>query len=352
MRTSIYKALITAIALVCGGNSLLLAQENGKSDNVTPGQVLDKLLERVKFTGYLQAGYAYDDEASVSTSSYNIKRAILWADVQITDRFSARFMYNFCSVVQDAYLDYRITNGPELNVRVGQFKNSFSHENPVSLTSIECINGTSQAVSAMCGVKGDPLYGTNYGRDMGMKIFGDIFNKKFHYELAIMNGQGVNTSDGNSDKDIIVKLDYRPLTELRIVATGQKGRGHAVGTAAWNPDIEVGDNYRRDRLSFGGEWKSQLLGLRAEWLGGKDGNVDSWGAYITGRLTVAKNIDVVASYDIYDRNKSMDYDQTNITGGIQYWFYKKCRLQLQYTRVIRQFDDDYNSIQAQFQIAF
>lgn len=369
MKTIIYKAFILLAAVTAYGYTSAadaftpadsvqvtpttqVAQDaTSTTTAVTPGQVLDNLLSKVKFTGYAHAGYEYDD-TDPTTSTFNIKRAILWCDAKITDRWSMRFMYNFCSDVQDFYTDFRITNGPELSVRVGQFKTIFTIENPLSPSTIECINGTSQAVTAMCGVKNDPLFGSKSGRDLGMKFFGDLFNKKFHYEFAIMNGQGINCSDGNSDKDILLKLEFRPISGLNIVTSGQKGRGHAVGTADWNPDIAIGDNYRRDRLSFGAEWKGTPFSLRGEWLAGRDGEVDSRGLYFTGLVTVAKDIDIIASYDFYDRNIDLEYNQTNITAGVQYWFFKKCRVQLQYTRVIRQFDEDYNCIQAQFQVGF
>jgi hypothetical protein len=195
-------------------------------------------------------------------------------------------------------------------------------------------------------------------------LLGDLFNDHFHYELAVMNGQGINTRDGNSDKDVILKLEYRPTKELRIVASGQKGRGHAVNTVAWN-DIAVGDNYRRDRVSFGAELKvpTQLgrkstsggINVRSEFLAGKDGDVGSRGAYITGSAALGKGIDIIASADYYDRNTSVSgWQRTDLTGGLQYWFYPKCRLQVQYTHSFcgHLMGKDYNRLQAQVQVAF
>ena len=261
-------------------------------------------------------------------------------------------MHDFSSVVQEYYTDYRFTRHNELSVRVGQFKHSYSLENPLSPTVLELIDVYSQAVLFLAGEGADPLFGVQYGRDLGMMVYGDLFKDKIHYELALMNGQGINKKDGNSDKDVIVKLEYKPIKELRIVGSAQKGRGHAVGTAEWNPDIQIGDNYRRDRLSIGGELKSKGLSLRSEYLTGKDGEVNSQGAYLTGCVTIAKNLDVIGSADYYDRNTQMDYKQTNATIGLQYWFFKKCRVQAQYTRCWRSFDTDYNWLQAQVQVAF
>ena len=63
-------------------------------------------------------------------------------------------------------------------------------------------------------------------------------------------------------------------------------------------------------------------------------------------------MDIIASGDWFDRNTRMKYDQTQVTAGIQYWFYKKCRLQVQYTRTWSQYQKDYNNLQAQLQVAF
>ena len=89
-------------------------------------------------------------------------------------------------------------------------------------------------------------------------------------------------------------------------------------------------------------------------MAGKDGDVTSRGGYVTGSVALGKGVDLIASADYYDHNISMDYGQTQLTGGLQYWFYPKCRLQLQYTRSLcgHLLGDDYNRIQAQVQVAF
>ena len=312
---------------------------------------LDELTKRVEVHGYAQAGYSYDDQNG-STSQYNLKRTLFWVKGRITDRWSFLFMHDFSSVVQEFYTDYRFSKDKALNVRFGQFKNSYSMENPLSPTQMELIDVYSQAVLNLAGLGPDPLFGVNYGRDMGLMVFGDVLNNHIHYEVALMNGQGVNCKDGNNDKDVIVKLEYKPTCSFRIVGSAQKGRGHAVGTAAWNPDIQKGDNYRRDRVSLGAEWKQKAFNLHGEYLAGRDGRVDSRGAYVTACIHLVKDVDAIASADYFDRNTDMKYDQTNATAGLQYWFYKKCRVQLQYTRCWRQFDTDYNWLQAQVQVAF
>ena len=321
------------------------------------------IASRITFNGYAQGGYSWNDANGQNVNDFNLKRTLLWAKARITDRWSFLFMHDFSSVVQEFYTDYRLSNDQALTVRLGQFKHSYSMENPLSPTQLELIDVYSQAVLFLAGEGPDPLNSVNYGRDMGLMVFGDLASNKLHYELAVMNGQGVNRRDGNNNKDLIAKLEVRPVKGFRVVASGQKGKGHAVGQAAWNPGVKVGDDYTRDRYSIGAELKTgayapgkykeaRPVSVRAEWLGGKDGDVGSRGGYVTACVPLANGLDMVASADYYDRNTDMDYSQTQATMGLQYWFYKKCRLQLQYTRTWSQFQDDYNWLQAQVQFAF
>ena len=352
--------MTAAIAIVC--STAAWGQEKLANDI----DWLKELSSRITINGYMQGGYEWNDRGGKTTSEFNFKRAIFWGRARITDRWSFMFMNNFAlsKGVLEFWTDYRVTRNKALTVRVGQFQHPFSLESPLSPTMLEMVDITSQAVTNLANGN-EQLLGPNFGRDQGIMLLGDLFNDHLHYELAVMNGQGINQSDGNSDKDVILKLDYRPIKGLRIVASGQKGRGHAINTCQWNPDIAVGDDYRRDRVSFGGELKvpTQLgrqstsggICLRSEFLAGKDGDVGSRGAYLTGSVALGKGVDVIASADYYDRNTSVSgWQQTNLTGGLQYWFYPKCRLQLQYTHGFcgHLMGDDFNRIQAQMQVAF
>ena len=324
-----------------------------------------ELTSRITLNGYAQGGFAWDDANGKQTNSFNLKRTLLWAKARITDRWSFLFMHDFSSVVQEYYTDYRISKQNQLNFRIGQFKHSYTMENPLSPTMLELIDVYSQAVLYLAGEGPDPLNGVNYGRDMGAMIYGDVLKNKLHYEFAVMNGSTINKKDNNNHKDLLGKIEVRPIDGLRIVASGYLGKGHALHTAAWNPDIQEGDNYTRNRYSIGAEYKygqfapgkykeARPVSIRAEWLGGKDGEVGSRGGYITTAIPITQGIDIVASAETFNRNTTIDgWDQTNLTAGLQYWFFKKCRLQLQYTRCFcgDKIDKDYNWIQSQVQVA-
>ena len=327
------------------------------------------LASRITLNGYAQAGWSYQDPNGVKTNAYNLKRTLLWAKARITDRWSFLFMHDFSSVVQEFYTDYRVSNDKSMSVRLGQFKHSYTMENPLSPTALELIDVYSQAVLYLAGEGPDPLNGVNYGRDMGLMVYGDLAKGALHYELALMSGQGINRRDLNNQKDFIAKLEVRPFDGFRIVGSGYLGTGCAVNEneVAWNPTIKKGDNYKRNRYSVGAEYKTQAYAgskykearpasIRAEWLGGQDGEVGSRGGYATFCIPVVDALDIVASGETFDRNTKVDgWDQTNLTLGLQYWFYKKCRVQLQYTRCFcgeNISSKDYDWLQAQVQVAF
>ena len=358
MRTNILKPLLFLLAAIAGqGTHAQTTPAKGETDWTR------NFTERIQFAGYAQGGYSWQDGNGQQANDFNLKRTLLWAKARITDRWSFLFMYDFSSVVQEFYADYRVSNDRSLSVRLGQFKHSYTIENPLSPTQLELVDVYSQAVLYLAGEGPDPLNGVNYGRDMGLMVYGDLLKDHLHYELALMNGQGINRRDGNNKKDIIARIEWKPADGLRLVASGQKGTGHAVGEAEWNPGVKEGDDYRRDRYSVGLEYKfgslapgqfkeARPVSLRAEWLGGKDGDVASRGGYLTACVPLFGGVDAVASADYFDRNIGLDYSQTQATVGLQYWFFRKCRLQLQYTRTWSQFQKDYNWLQGQLQVAF
>ena len=290
-----------------------------------------ELVSRIRLHGYAQAGFTYAHGDTNNNNTFDLKRTLLWADARITDRWSFLFMHDFSSVVQEFYTDYRLTHSKALTVRFGQFKTCLTYENPLSPTSQETIDVYSEGVTYLTGCGSDPLLGVQYGRDLGLSLFGETNDGKLRYEIDIINGQGINKKDGNAEKDFIGRLEWRPKGGLNFIATGQIGRGHAVATSPYNPTITIGQNYRRNRWSIGFDYKSSPLNLHGEYLEGQDGSVTSRGAYLTGCVPVKSGVfDIVASYDFFNFNTTLAMHQHKVVAGAQYWFYPKCRLQLQY----------------------
>ena len=338
-KTFFVKATL-AVALAIFSSTAAMGQETEKGDSTSTKSFLEKkwvkeLVSRIKLHGYAQAGYSYNHNAIGNTNTFELKRVLFWAEARITDRWSFLFMHDFSSVVQEYYTDFRITRNKALTVRVGQFKNGLSLENPLSPTSMEAIDVYSEGVTYLTGCGSDPLMGVQYGRDLGLSLYGETNNGKFRYELDVMNGQGINRKDGNNFKDFILRLEYRPVKGLNLVATGQIGRGHNILTdgkaSVYNPTIQNGQDYKRNRWTLGFDYKSKAFNAHGEYLEGIDGDAVSRGGYLTGSVPLGTpKVEFVGSYDYFNYNTTLGLDQHKAIAGLQYWFYKKCRLQVQY----------------------
>lgn len=294
-------------------------------------KVFATVAEHIQLHGYAQAGYTYKKCGGNSTNTFDLKRTLLWANAQIIDRWSFLFMHDFNSQVQEFYTDFRITRNKALFVRFGQFKNAYTLENPLSPTAMETIDVYSEGVTFLSGCGSDPLFGIQYGRDLGLSLFGETNNGKLRYELQVMNGQGINKKDKNKNKDLIGRIEWRPVTGLNIVASAQLGKGHAIDSSLYNPTIKVNEDYTRNRYSVGLSYNSRAFNLHGEFLQGKDGDAMSLGGYVTGSVAlIPTKLDLIASYDFFNFNTDLDMDQHKGVFGIQWWFYKRCRVQVQY----------------------
>ena len=323
---------------------------------------------RLKVTGYAQGGYSAtfnEGNSSANTNTFDMKRIILMVGANITKDFYAFFMHEFKSgTVMEYYMEYRPSKA--FNLRLGQSKIELSMENPMSPTVLEAVSPMSQSVGWLCG--GDPLISNGSGRDMGLMAYGELFNNKLRYVVEVINGGQVNKNDGNNQKDIVAKLEYRIAPNFRVSVSGQKGYGHAIAESKFNNSINVGDNYRKDRYAAGFEWKSKVTGtdyfknrcamVRCEALGGRDGDVGSFGVYCSAAVPVYKQLDVVAMADYFNKNTDLQAKQTNLMAGLQYWIHKKCRLQAQYVYSAKSdgmkalTGGNYSSILTQVQVAF
>ncbi len=343
--------------------ALALAQNSEEKDlNYWAKEVASRL----KVTGYAQAGYtATMPEEGAGTNTFDMKRAILMVSAEITPKFYGYFMHEFKGGnMQEYYLEYRQSKA--FNVRLGQCKTELSIENPMSPTVLENINSMSMAVGWLCGR--DPLINNASGRDMGLKVFGDLFDNHLRYVVQVVNGGQINTNDRNNQKNVIVKLDYKPVPNFLLSVSGQKGYGYAMATSQYNPDIALGETYRQDRCAAGFEWKSKEAGsdyyknrcvyVRAEGLLGRDGDCKSYGAYVTSAIPVYKGLDIVAMADYMNYNTDMGLKKANLMAGVQYWFFKKCRIQAQYQYAmlgsnLKALDGgDYGSLLTQVQVYF
>lgn len=295
-------------------------------------------LKAPKISGLINARYAWSDKEG-ATHGFDIRRIRLAADGVLSDKVDYKFQAEYETSVKviDAYLRWKIA--PEVNVQIGEYKVQYSQETlygPATWVTIE--NPT--AVSRLNGYNDLSGLKAN-GRDVGITLYGDLFNKVVSYRVGVFNGNGINTKDDNDKKDFAGLLWVRPLKELALSV------GHYQGSYG-----AKGDEHVRNRTSAGVEYKDDKLTIRGEYLNGNTAGQKSDGAYATAAYWVSKAVQPLLSVDYFKADKDGDERQWNYQLCVNIIPIKKLRIQAAYTYTDNKVAKDVNQIETQFILQF
>ncbi|MDO4758649.1 MAG: porin [Rikenellaceae bacterium] len=286
------------------------------------GNTWDKILNAMpKVSGYVMGRYTYDGDAS----TFRLRRV----RVSLTGNLSPKIDYKFQAELSsfkllDAYFNYKPFD--ELKIKAGQFKVPFTIENtdfsPTKMILIDYPMVIDRLVGNSEEIGETTLKTT--GRELGIDIHGSIGDGILNYDLAVFNGNGLNTTDNNKSKDVVGRLIFSPIENLKI-----------SGSYYWG---EFDENfYARERYSVGAVYDNQKLIVRAEYIGGKTGfdgyEVDQEGWYaLAGYRFCEGKWSVAARYDTFtdDTDIRSLTEQTNYTIGGAWKPAKYFRLQANY----------------------
>lgn len=287
----------------------------------------EKVLARLpRISGYVQAGYEWSENAS----TFFLKRVRLNLAGDIAPKLDYRVQIEFCTPrIVDAYLRYRPFG--ELGVQLGEYKLPFSIENteyvPLKYELIEYPLSLRKLMgfSDLCGLSAT-------GRDLGAMLFGGFFHREGYdilsYNIGVFNGEGLNTKDRNTSKDLCARLTLRPVKGLQIVGSYYRG--------------EYGADYRkRIRYGAGACYDRGPLVLRGEYICGTTGmpagdaqpafELDSEGWYAVAGWRATRTLLPVVRYDTFRESAASESRQTNYTAGVVWQPAKYLRCQLNYT---------------------
>lgn len=318
--------------------------------------------------GYAQGKYDMTKTGGATDNSFSIARIILMANAELTRRLSFFVMLDVgttqaSKILHEYYAQYAFL--PELKLRVGQFKTPYSMENIISPTLLGNIN-INEGTRYMAGIAGDPLYGNYAGRDLGIMLTGDAIkaadgHRYLNYSLGIFNGAGINTRDNNKHKDVAAMINVLPTKNITLSASMILGKGNARDVDAFAA-VEKGKDYTRNRWTVGAEISWRPLKLRTEYMWGKNGPIGNRAFYAELWCRLLRGLDLVLDYDYLNKNTALSKDTrdvfpawtctSNYLVGLQYWFYKKCRLSTQYVYSNRNTGPDTKAWITQLQIAF
>lgn len=320
------------------------------------GETSKSFLDRITVRGFGMLGYDRTYSESKDFGTFHVRLSEIMINGKITDKwaFGITSQINNPVMLKDLYMTYAASE--YFNFKVGQFKTPFTLENQVAPFLSNLVQGASYSAIYFNGINLDPLFFGCAGRDIGVEMNGKFFIDNLRYRLMFMNGQGINNRISTHPRTVAASLNYRFNDNFDIYGSFMQGRRVSQGEAF---GIKSGEEYDRTRASLALRGEYNPIRFLGEWIMGKDHNTTGMGYYLTTAVTVAPKVEVIGALDGYTRSTEVEDLRGSFYLGVQYWFYGKCRLQLQY-RLTSDFtgytthvpDSNEHSLLAQAQFVF
>ena len=349
---------------------------------------LPSWLSNVKLSGYGMTQYQYSGQKDAESNSFNIRMARISLEGRIAGDFYWKTQIQFNGNTSTLGSSPRMVDlfaewqkYEYFKVKIGQFKNPFTFENPMHPID-QGFMGYSQNVSKLAGFSDRAGEHASNGRDIGLQLQGDFLKNAngrnlLHYQIGVFNGQGINTKDVDNQKNVIGGVWLMPVSGMRIGAFGWTGsyarKGNwtefvAYPTSSVTPgatkDPEHKNEVRKlaqNRYAFSFEYKKDGWTVRSEYIhstgkafaksitnfndaNAKDCSLNEkigdkaqgvYGLVITPLAQLPKNsrIDVKARYDMYQPNGKNNMQKTQYEAGLNFHIGKRITILTEYALV-------------------
>ena len=354
-------------------------------------------LSNVKLSGYGMTQYQYNGQKDAESNSFNIRMARISLEGRIAGDFYWKTQIQFNGNTSTLGSSPRMVDlfaewqkYEYFKVKIGQFKNPFTFENPMHPID-QGFMGYSQNVSKLTGFSDRAGEHASNGRDIGLQFQGDFLKNAngrnlLHYQIGVFNGQGTNTKDVDQQKNVIGGVWVMPVSGMRIGAFGWTGSYARKGT--WNDDEQGNIIYEKDaagnsvldkdgkpvketfsgtrnlnqnRYAFSFEYKKDGWTVRSEYIhstgkafaksitnfndaNAKDCNLNAkigdkaqgvYGLVIAPLAQLPKNsrIDVKARYDMYQPNGKSNIQRTQYEAGLNFHIGKRISILTEYALI-------------------
>ena len=358
---------------------------------------LPSWLSNVKLSGYGMTQYQYSGQKNAESNSFNIRMGRIALEGRIAEDFYWKTQIQFNGNTSNLGSSPRMVDlfaewqkYDYFKVKVGQFKNPFTFENPMHPID-QGFMGYSQNVSKLAGFSDRAGEHASNGRDIGLQLQGDFLKNAngrnlLHYQIGVFNGQGINTKDVDNQKNVIGGVWVMPVSGMRIGAFGWTGSYARKGT--WTDDEQGNIIYKKDaagnsvldkdgkpvketfsgtrnlnqnRYAFSFEYKQDGWTVRSEYIhstgkafaksitnfndaNAKDCNLNAnigdkaqgvYGLVIAPLAQLPKNsrIDVKARYDMYQPNGKNNMQKTQYEAGLNFHIGKRISILTEYALI-------------------
>lgn len=351
-------------------------------------QEKNNILTDTKISGYIVSQYQANLQDEKENNTFNLR----YIRVSLGGRIMNDFEYKIQAQMNgntstlgtsprivDAFAEWQKYSF--FKVKVGQFKRSFTFENPIN-PIVQGFMGYSQLVSKLSGMSDRTGEHSANGRDLGVQIQGDLLpnangRNLLHYQVGVFNGQGTNTKDVDNRKDVIGGVWVMPIKGMRVGVFGwagsharngewtdQQGNQHSGINSLSQYRYALSADYVK------GEWQLRTEYAHSTGYGfkttyqkqedTKDANVN-WAQgnkadafYVSVIAPIIKGkLRAKARYDLYRKSACWDTSKTNYEVGLNYSFNKNIELQTEYVLVDdRSLEKNYSMIDAQLSFKF
>ena len=348
---------------------------------------LPSWLSDVKLSGYGMLQYQYSGQKGAESNSFNVRMGRISLEGRIAQDFYWKTQIQFNGNTST------LGNSPRMvdlfaewqkyeffRVKMGQFKNPFTFENPMNPID-QGFMGYGQNVNKLAGFSDRAGGHSSNGRDIGLQLQGDLLKNSngrnlLHYQIGVFNGQGINTKDVDNQKNIIGGVWVMPVKGMRIGAFGWTGSYARKGTwttiepdltssATPTPTKEVTHSgvrkLNQNRYAFSFEYKQDGWTVRSEYIHStglafskslnnfNDANASDctvnekignkaqgvYGLVIAplAKLPKGNKIDIKARYDMYQPNGKTDMMKTQYEAGLNFHIGKRFSILTEYAFV-------------------
>ena len=347
---------------------------------------LPSWLSNVKLSGYGMIQYQYSGQKNAESNSFNIRMGRIALEGRIAEDFYWKTQIQFNGNTSNLGSSPRMVDlfaewqkYEYFKVKVGQFKNPFTFENPMHPID-QGFMGYSQNVSKLAGFSDRAGEHASNGRDIGLQLQGDFLKNAsgrnlLHYQIGVFNGQGINTKDVDNQKNVIGGVWVMPVSGMRIGAFGWTGSYARKGE--WTEIVRVpfGTNFdqvriithpdyrklNQNRYAFSFEYKKDGWTVRSEYIhstgkafaksitnfndaNAKDCSINEnigdkaqgvYGLVIAPLAQLPKNsrIDIKARYDMYQPNGKNNMQKTQYEAGLNFHIGKRITILTEYALV-------------------
>lgn len=293
-------------------NSAVASGMKQVDENEKPkyGRKVTDYVSAPKFGGYFIGKYGYSNrEGDNSGDGFTQRLTRVYVDGTILKDFAYRVqlqLSNNSFHMKDYFIEWR--KYPEMKIKLGQFKRAFGLENPMNPWDV----GTGDYSQLTKKLTGHADFigveaTNNGGRDQGIQLQGDLFpigkdkHRLMHYQLMVSNGQGINTKDANSQKDVSGTLQFQPVKGLIIGMYGWTGNFTYEGVTVSRNRYDIVASYDKNdwtaRAEYAHSTGYQIKKGTAGYYAGGNNKADAW--YVTLGVPCTSWLKTYLKYDVY-----------------------------------------------------